>query len=280
MALADIRWPSHWHCVFLGREECDLAKLVHLEPSIMDRHPDLIINAAAYTGVDKAEQEKELADRINHVAVGKLGAISAKANIPIIHFSTDYVFDGKLDRPYREEDQPAPLNVYGLSKWKGEQALAASGARHIILRTSWVYSHRGNNFVRKMLSLSDRSELNIVEDQIGSPSSALALARATGQLAEQIIKGQKEAAGIFHLTGAGETNWCDFAKEIFVLAADFGVRSPKIKGITSAEYPTPAIRPKNSRLDCSRIEKMCNIKMPSWRDSLKETIQKIHEGQK
>jgi len=277
MALAEKAWPKGWQLDLLDRRECDLSDLDNIHSKLEARNPNIIINAAAYTAVDKAENEPELADRINHRAVGILGSFAAKKNIPIIHFSTDYVFDGSMTRPYKEEDIPAPINIYGKSKLAGELALRTSGSAFTILRTSWVYYEKGINFVLKMLSLADRKELSIVEDQYGAPTYAGDLAQATRLVAEKVIAGNR-GRDLFHLSAAGDTNWYGFAQKIFSEAATYGLPIPGLNPIPSVAYPTPAPRPRNSRLDCGEIARTYNIVLPNWEDSLRKCVHKIYGG--
>lgn len=233
--------------------------------------PDVVVNAAAYTAVDRAESEPEAAFRANAEAPAALAQGCAATGALLVHYSTDYVFDGRSARPYREDDATAPLGVYGVSKRAGEEAIRASGARHMILRTAWVYAAQGRNFLRTMLRLAaEREELRVVADQVGAPTPAAWIADATGQLLRQEVP----ASGTWHLTAAGETSWHGFAQAIMdeAQAAGLLARRPRVLPITSAEYPTPARRPAYSVLDTAKLQRDFGIAPPAWRDGLRATV--------
>jgi dTDP-4-dehydrorhamnose reductase len=245
----------------LGRAELDLGDAGRIRDAVRTTKPDVVVNAAAYTAVDKAEAERDLAFAVNAVAPGILADEAKRAGALLVHFSTDYVFDGTKGSPYTETDPTCPINVYGASKLAGERSIAASGCRHLILRTSWVYGPRGNNFMLTMLRLArERPELRVVDDQVGAPTSSLAIARATAQLL------RPGAGGLYHLSAAGETTWCGFARAIFARA---GIAMP-VLAIRTEDYPTPARRPRNSRLDCSRLRKDFDVALAPWEDQLSE----------
>ena len=239
---------------------------------VEDSVPDAVVNAAAYTAVDKAETDRDIARRINADAVGELGALLAGRGTPIIHYSTDFVFSGNLDRPYREDDAPGPLNVYGETKLGGEQALLSSGARALIFRTSWVYGIRGANFLLTMLRLlKERDELRIVDDQIGSPTWSRMLASATALVLYRVLRGEldlEKVGGLYHLTGSGQVSWYGFASAILENA---GLEANLIP-IPSSEYPAPARRPLYSVLDNSLFQETFGLSMPDWRLSLKQCL--------
>ena len=261
--------------VFAGRPELDLADAASIERAVAAVNPDLVISAAAYTAVDKAEDEPELAMAVNGEGPGVLARAAARIGAPVIHLSTDYVFDGSLDRPWREEDPVAALGVYGATKLAGERTIAASGATHVILRTAWVYSPFGANFVRTMLRLAEtRDTLTVVEDQYGCPTSALDI--ADGIMA--VIAGLREGRGanaIYHLAGTGEAHWADFARRIFAESTKRGGPSAQVTGIPSSGYPTRATRPANSRLDCTRLAQTFGYSAPRWEESLSVVIDRI-----
>ncbi len=243
-------------------------------------HPDVIVNAAAHTAVDKAESERELAFAINADGAGAVARAAARLGVPLVHVSTDYVFSGDKPEPYTEGDAPAPTGVYGASKLAGEQAVLASGADAAILRTAWVYSPFGANFIKTMLRLAEtRDELGVVADQRGNPTSALDLADAVLTVAGNLKSGAApELRGVFHATGSGEASWADFAEAIFAAAAAQGGRSARVKRITTAEYPTPARRPANSRLDCSRLAQCHGVRLPDWHGSTAAVVVRlVHE---
>jgi len=235
--------------------------------------PRVIVNPAAYTAVDKAESEPDLARRVNAEAPGILAAAAAKSGALLVHYSTDYVFDGSGETPWREDDAPGPLNVYGATKLAGEQAIAASGCRHLIFRTSWVYGARGANFLLTMRRLMrERPELKIVDDQMGAPTWCRGLAEATAQVLVQVMSPARgadkpEPWGVYHMTNGGETSWHGFARAILDLE---GLETPpRLVPIPTRDYPLPARRPLNSRLDNGKLERVFGLRLPDWRDALK-----------
>ncbi|MFH1217960.1 MAG: dTDP-4-dehydrorhamnose reductase [Pseudomonadota bacterium] len=237
--------------------------------------PDLVINAAAYTAVDKAESDADAAFRVNCDGPAIVAAACAGANLPLIHLSTDYVFDGSAVRPYREDDPVAPLGVYGRSKEAGEVEVRRQLREHIILRTAWVYGVHGQNFVKTMVRLGrEREELAVVADQIGCPTCAADLAEAILVVAGKVLREGEKHWGTYHCCGKGEASWYRFAREIFELARahQVNVKLKHLKPITTADYPTPARRPINSRLDCSRLQQVFGIEMPDWRVGLSSML--------
>ena len=256
----------------LGREEADLADAASLRAAVATAAPDVIVNAAAYTAVDKAESEPERADRINHRAVAELAALAAARDALLVHYSTDYVFDGRKAGPYVESDPTGPLGVYGQTKLAGEAAVTASGARALVFRTSWVHAGRGGNFIRTMLRLAgERDSLRVVADQIGAPTSAALIADITAQAI-----GAALAPGVYHLTAAGETSWHGLAQFVIAEALAAGVplraRPETVTAITTAEYPTPAARPANSRLDTAKLRRALGIALPDWREGARRSV--------
>ena len=233
--------------------------------------PAIVVNAAAYTAVDKAEDDVDAAFRTNAEAPGVLARACALRDIPFVHYSTDYVFDGQGSRPYREDDQTAPLGVYGASKLAGEDAIRAAGDRHLILRTAWVYGRHGHNFMKTMLRLgADRDELRVVADQVGTPTPAALIADVTTELL-----GLRDApSGTFHLTPRGETSWHGFAEAILEEALARGLipRAPKVIPIATSDYPTRARRPGYSRLDIGRLEQVLGRALPEWRTGLRQVL--------
>ena len=256
----------------------DLADAASLARALDAARADVIVNAAAYTAVDRAEDEPGLAERINGAAVGEIGAWAAKHGARVVHFSTDYVFDGASSRPYREDDTTAPLGTYGRTKLAGERALQASGAPHLILRTSWVYAARGHNFLRTMLRLGgERDELAVVDDQTGAPTPAHGLADATAAALRRWAVDDAPASGLFHLTAGGECTWCGFAKAIFDRARQRGLleHDVRVRPITTAEYPTRARRPAYSVLDNSRVNAALAVQLADWRIGLAEVLDEV-----
>jgi dTDP-4-dehydrorhamnose reductase len=267
--------PSH----FVERLRVDLADAESVQAILRDVAPDIVVNAAAYTAVDRAEDEQDLADRINHRALAAIGAWAKVAQALVVHYSTDYVFDGQGTRPYREDDATAPLGVYGRSKLDGESALRASGCDHLILRTAWVYAARGHNFLRTMLRLAgERDTLRVVNDQRGAPTTARLIAEVSAQLLARwsvFDAARKHASlGTYHLSAAGECTWHEFARAIFASAHAAGLikRPLEVNPIATAEYPTKARRPAYSVLDTARLRAGFGIHLPPWREGLDAVI--------
>jgi dTDP-4-dehydrorhamnose reductase len=271
------RAPDGVEVLAMGRPDLDLADPETIRDAFDGEVADVVVNAAAYTAVDKAETEEDLATRVNGEGAGRVAAEARTLGAPIIQLSTDYVFDGSLDRPYREEDATGPIGAYGRSKLAGEEAVAAANPRSAILRTAWVYSPFGANFVKTMLRLGEtRDEVRVVADQIGSPTSALDIADAVFLIAHRLVVAPgPEKYGVFHMTGGGEATWAQFAEAIFAQAEAFGRKPVKVIPITTAEYPTPARRPANSRLDGSRLKRDYGVELPPWRDSLSEVVSRL-----
>ena len=264
--------------VALGRPELDLADAASIDRALTGAKPDIIVSAAAYTAVDRAESEPDLAMAVNGAAPGVIAVTAAKLGVPVIHISTDYVFDGAKTEPYREEDAVNPLGVYGRSKLAGEQALQQATADYAILRTAWVYSPFGANFVKTMLRLgADREALNVVADQQGSPTNALDIADAVIAVAGQMLNhpGDPEKRGVFHLSGTGDTDWASFAEAIFTASAAQGSPHARVNRITTSEYPTAAPRPANSRLNTEKLRKHFGLELPDWRTSLPPVVQRL-----
>jgi len=258
----------------------DLAVPDQIVSAVRSVRPDVIVNAAAYTAVDRAETEPESAHAINAAAAGVLAEETKRAGALLVHYSTDYVFDGVKDAPYVEEDPPNPLNVYGASKLAGERAIRAVDAPHLILRTSWVYAARGANFfltIRRLLR--EKSSLRIVSDQIGAPTSAAALADATAQILrrhDRLALGRM--SGIYHVTAGGSTSWHGFATQIARLERATLQSTPAIAPIPSSEYPTPALRPRNSRLSNDKLLARFGVKLPSWEACLEKCHAQLQQG--
>lgn len=257
--------------VAFGRPEADLEKPDSVAAAIASLKPDAVVNAAAYTAVDQAESDPDTAMRINCDGAAAVARAAAALGVPVIHLSTDYVFDGRLDRPYREEDATAPLGAYGHSKLAGEKAVAGVSANSVILRTSWVYSSFGRNFVRTMLSLAtQKAKLRIVNDNFGAPTNAFDLADGILKVTRNLVSrpSASKLRGVFHLTNAGAASSAEFASEIFDLSSKDGGPSARIIPVPSSDYPTPARRPANSRLDNAKIAALHGVVLPEWRQSL------------
>jgi dTDP-4-dehydrorhamnose reductase len=263
--------------VTVGRPELDLESGEGIDRAIAEVEPSAIVNAAAYTAVDPAEAEPGRAFRINCGGAALLADAAARHGIPFIHISTDYVFDGRKRLLYREDDVPAPLNVYGSSKLAGEATVLKTCPWTAVIRTSWVYSPYGQNFVRTMLRLSEtQSVVRVVDDQRGTPTSAADLADAILVIAERLQSANgRDDAGIYHLAAEGETSWYGFAAAIFTSLARRGRQIPKLQPITTAEYPTPARRPRNSCLDSSKAERTFGVRLPPWRSSLEACLDQL-----
>ena len=263
----------------LDRTGADLGQPESLRAVVRAARPTLILNAAAYTAVDRAESEPELTDCVNHLAPAVLAEEAEHCGAMLIHYSTDYVFDGTKTSPWVETDKPSPLSVYGATKLAGERAITRACSRYVILRTSWVYGPRGHNFMKTMLRLGrERDTLRIVDDQYGAPTSASALAEATHAIASRIVLGQagtpSEWAGVYHATCAGQTTWAGFACAIFTEAAKHELQAwPRVDGIATEQFLTPAKRPRNSMLSNEKLRKRFGVQLPEWERSL----QKIFE---
>ena len=266
-ALADL----HPEGVFLGRDAVDLTDAEACIATIRHHTPRLVINAAAYTAVDRAEEDEATALAVNGAAPGAMARTCAELGIPFLHISTDYVFDGAGDHAWREEDPVAPLGAYGRTKLAGEAAIQAAGGPHVILRTAWVFSATGANFVKTMLRLADtRDALSVVADQIGGPTPAKDIAAALLAIADAFDAGRGRN-GIYHFAGQPPVSWAAFAREIFALAA----RDVTVTGIPATDYPTPAARPANSRLDCTKITRDYGIPPPDWRAGLAQVLKEL-----
>ena len=255
--------------IALDRARLDLSDAAAIRQVVRDARPEVIVNAAAYTAVDRAESESALASAVNGVAPGIFAEEARRCGALLVHYSTDYVFDGEKKKPYVEDDAASPINAYGKTKLEGERAIQASGCRHLILRTSWVYGPRGHNFLRTVLRLArERSELRMVDDQIGAPTSSAAIALATVEML-----GRAGPEGLFHMTASGETSWRGFAEAI-VTSNHLQVR---VAGIPSQEYPTPARRPRNSRLDNGKLKSAYGLTLGSWEHQLDEVVAQVHQ---
>ena len=271
------RLPPLGELIVLGREQLDLTNVDRIRQQVRAHRPDLIINAAAHTAVDQAESEPEVAFAINAIAPGILAEEAKALGAPLIHYSTDYVFDGSKPAPYTEADTPSPLGVYGQSKLAGEQAIAAVGGEHLILRTSWVYSNHGKNFLLTMQRLlQEKPQMRIVADQIGAPTWAGTIADSTRALIEHWQAGAAGAWGVYHLTAQGETSWFGFAEAIGEHLRTTGKACSELEPIPSSAYPTPAKRPLNSRLDCSLLQQQWHVAQPHWLDALRECLAQPH----
>jgi dTDP-4-dehydrorhamnose reductase len=263
--------------VAIGRPELDLARPETIVDAIALAKPDVVVSAAAYTAVDLAEDEPDLAFAVNATGAGKVAEAAARLGVPVIHLSTDYVFDGSASRPYLETDATAPLGVYGASKLAGEQAVAAAGPRHLILRTAWVYSPFGKNFAKTMLRLAaDRDEISVVADQWGNPTSALDIADAILHAAA-MLHGDKSvsAFGTYHVAGTGETNWSGFARHILDTSQASGGSWADVRDIATKDYPTKARRPANSRLSSAKFAAVFGWSAPEWRESTERVVRRI-----
>lgn len=272
----------HGAVVACGRGECDLADLDQVRRVVRQVEPRVIVNAAAYTAVDKAETETGLASRINAEAPGLLAEESARLGGLLVHYSTDYVFDGEKASPYVEADPTNPQSAYGRTKLAGEEAILAASGRAVIFRTSWVFGARGGNFVKTILRLArERESLNVVDDQVGSPTPAALIATVTGVALAVMRQGRTLEEGekrLYHLAAARPVSWCQFARTIVGLASampgfDLKLAPEAIRAIPSSDYPTPARRPMNSRLDCSRLETDFGLEMPDWQPYLERMLQ-------
>lgn len=265
--------PRGTALIALGREAADLTRPQDCAALVAETDADVVINAAAYTAVDAAETDRETAHLVNAEAPGAMARAAALRGTPFLHVSTDYVFDGSGTHPWREDDPTAPLGVYGQTKRDGERAIAAAGGPHVILRTAWVFSAHGRNFVKTMLRLgAERDTLAVVDDQRGAPTAAADISRTLWTIARAFGEGRGRT-GIFHYAGAPTASWAEFAEAIF--AASALPRKPQVRRIATADYPTPARRPANSALDCARIRAAYGIEQPDWRASLARVIREL-----
>lgn len=261
----------------------DLADLPRLAATIRRIEPDVIVNAAAYTAVDKAEQERDLAHLVNAEAPGLMAREAKRLDAWLVHYSTDYVFDGQGDRPWRETDQVAPLNHYGATKLAGDQSIQDSGCRHLIFRTSWVYAARGNNFAKTMLRLAkERASLNVIDDQYGAPTGGELLADVTSH-ALRMAQHTPQLSGLYHLAASGETTWCEYARFVLECARSKQITlktaPQEIEAIPSSAYPTAAKRPANSRLDTHKLCAAFDFDLPDWRSGVERMLGEVLENE-
>lgn len=274
--------PAGWCVQGTGSNELDISDAQQVMAVAQAFQPQLIINAAAYTAVDAAENNRQQADAVNHLGAANLARAAQSIGCPLLHLSTDYVFSGQHSQPYTEHDTPDPLSVYGASKWRGEQAIQQLCPQHIILRTSWVFGIHGHNFVKTMLRLGqERDSLSIVNDQIGGPTSALSIAQALWQIAEQYRSTGDCAWGTYHFSGAPACSWYDFAVEIFKQAVELQMikRRPVLHAINTSHYPTAAARPAYSVLDNSKVARQFNIKHSDWKSELTLMLDSLKDAQ-
>ncbi len=277
MELLRLAPNSYVQAIGRNRRELDICNPLAIKNEMEKLTPDVVVNTAAYTAVDKAEQDKEGAFAVNEVGTGNLARACAEIGIPFIHISTDYVFDGRQSTPYREDDAVKPTCIYGESKLAGERAAMNACSKTLILRTAWVYSAFGRNFVKNMLNIGGRhEELRVVNDQYGGPTAACDIANTVWQIVKRLDDIAKPWS-IYHYCGAPSTTWHAFAEEIFAEARRQGyeLKVGSVMAIPTKEYPTPTVRPKNSVLDCEKIGTVFNIRQPDWRDSLKKVIKEL-----
>lgn len=267
--------PSEWSVTAIGTADCDITDSAAVATLIEGLRPDVVVNCAAYTAVDQAETERETADAVNWHAVENLARVAASVDAALVHISTDYVFDGESCAPYRESDPTAPINHYGAGKLRGEQAIAESGCRGVVIRTQWLYSPYGKNFVKTMLRLATQQrEVRVVADQRGCPTAADDLAATIVAILPAVVADRTLRGEVFHFASKGEATWCEFAEEIFRVAEC----DCRAVAITSEDYPTAARRPRNSVLDCSKICERFGVEQPDWRESLRRNIGRIKKN--
>ncbi|HTQ33209.1 MAG TPA: dTDP-4-dehydrorhamnose reductase [Stellaceae bacterium] len=273
------RWPAGFMVDFLERPEIDFMRPDEARDMVVVARPDIVVNAAAYTAVDAAESDRDTAFAVNRDGPAALAAACREIGAPLLHYSTDYVYDGRKSGAYVEDDPTNPLSVYGASKAAGDAAIRAGLDRHVILRTSWVYSATGHNFVKTMLRLgAERDRLGIVDDQYGAPTAAADIAAATISICAALAGGKEDGFGMFHFTGSGATTWHGFAREIFALTAARGRKTPRlVEPIATTAYPTPAARPQNSLLDCGKIARVYGIAARPWQSALAECLDELLE---
>jgi dTDP-4-dehydrorhamnose reductase len=261
----------------VGRAALDICSAKSIERALSDISPTVVINSAAYTAVDKAESDVDRAFALNRDGARLLAQASAKRGIPIIHLSTDYVFDGTKQAPYVEDDETSPNTVFGQSKLEGEEAVRAGNPRHIILRTAWIFSPSGRNFVKTMLAqAAEHDRVRVVEDQRGSPTYAPHLVEAILALARLVSVPEAEGPwGVYHAANSGTTTWRDFAEEVFARSRALGGPSAEVEPIRSADYPTPAHRPANSQLDCSKLAQTFGLTLPPWQAGVEDCVERL-----
>ena len=277
-ALMRARWPKDIDLAGAARPDCDFTNPTSIEHVVSQAAPDIVINAAAYTAVDKAESDPAAAFAVNTTGPEILATTCARRGAPLIHLSTDYVFDGTADRPYRENDPISPLNVYGASKAAGEAAVRSRQPQHVIMRTAWVYSAVGQNFVKSMLRLGrEREVVCVVSDQRGTPTAAADVASSIVKIASQLVgtRDDLQPWGTYHFTAAGDTTWHGFAEQIFQQQQKIAGHRPKLRAITTAEFPAAARRPANSRLDCERVERVFGIVRRPWQQAVDEVVNEL-----
>ena len=280
-ALTGASLPRGWHLHAVGRPALDITSFASVQSCMRAFAPDIVINTAAYTAVDKAEEDREAAYAVNCDGAQYMARVCAEQGIPFIHISTDYVFDGTKKGAWVETDPTNPLGVYGASKLAGEEAVRAANPRHIILRTSWVFSPWGHNFVRTMLRLAcEREEVAVVSDQHGCPTYAPHLADALLLIAQHVLKGGNSVWGTYHLAGDGEATWYDFAVHILDCSQEMGGPAARVRPIGTADFPTRARRPANSCLDCSLVEETFSVRLPHWSHATRECVRYILQKEK
>lgn len=263
--------------IAIGRPQLDLADRRSVATAILREHPDLVVNAAAYTAVDKAEGERAAAHAVNALGAEHAAMACAANSIPIIHISTDYVFDGKKPSPYVEDDPAGPISVYGLTKLEGELRVTKACERHLVLRTSWLHSPWGANFVKTMLRLArERTVIRVVSDQRGTPTYVPDLAGVVLALASRAVTDPGATAwGVYHAVNGGETTWCGFAQEIFRSAAEYGLPAAEVVPIATADHPTLAARPANSRLNCDKLRRSFGLELPDWQVGVRNCVARL-----
>lgn len=278
--LLNCHWPADTELVAPTRQELDLSDCDRIGTYVSQGEFDAVINCGAYTAVDKAESEVLRAWKINALAPAALAVATRLAGIPIVHLSTDYVFDGSKREPYTEDDPIAPLGVYGASKEAAEQAVRTGNPRHVILRTAWVFSAHGSNFVKTMLRLGKERELiKVVDDQMGCPTAASDIAAVVRQIVVRLIEDLKAPVGTYHFVGNGEATWYTFARELFAQQQLAGANVPHVEAITTEQYPTPARRPKNSSLSTTKLERDYGVKPRDWRTALEDVRHELAVSQ-
>ena len=274
-----LRAPEHADIdiIAIGRPDLDLMKPESIEATFDLIQPDLVISAAAYTAVDRAESDEVTARAVNAGGPETLARLAARHKVPLVHLSTDYVFDGSKDEPYTETDPASPLGVYGRTKWEGERRILDNHDDVAVLRTAWVYSPFGRNFVKTMLKLSEtRDSVSVVDDQIGNPTSALDIADGVLSVARNLLESSDSLLrGIFNMVSSDEASWADFAEQIFHVSKANGGPSASVRRITTAEYPTPAKRPPNSRLECGKLSLNYGVQLPVWKHSASEVVKAL-----
>lgn len=266
--------------IAVGRPDLDVSDSISVERVMQDVRPDIVVNAAAHTAVEQAEDERVEAMSVNSLGASNLARAAASRHLPILHLSTDYVFDGTSPRPYLEDDEISPINAYGWTKLMGEEVVRDMNPKHLILRTSWVFSPFGGNFLKTMLKLArEHGEVRVVADQVGQPTYGLHIADALLAICDHLSDPSFDAPwGTYHMAASGEASWAEFAEDVFAQSAELGGQSARVCPVATKDYPTKAKRPLNSRLDTGKLLRAWGVSLPDWREGVRDCVRRVHEA--